>query len=324
MKFHKTNTTNFAFGCLLVLSCLVFCTLLITTSALAEETSSALCNSAGNYCNPDAACTTDDDCPGTSFCGAEEEGSSNKFCAVDCSSSDAPDNYCYCSDGDSGCSRGGITCTGEPHSSGSVEGQLQDCNHSEHGPISCIVTEDDEDLDGLCFGSQSYIALNPTWMKLNEGAFRVQARVIGCFSIGTDIKTPEGMKKVEDIKPGEFVYNPQTKKPTQVGDIVRGPEKNDFVEIFADGKALRVTDKHPMFTKSKGVIAANKLAVGDKLLLDTGSYATIDNIVASPAGDNEEVINFEFVEKSLEPKDNAISANGFVTGNLELQVEISK
>jgi intein/homing endonuclease len=125
-------------------------------------------------------------------------------------------------------------------------------------------------------------------------------------------------KKISEINQDELVWNPVLKKGVRVLHSTVGEELNPLI-VFTVGKhRIRVTEKHPMMT-DVGHIAAEKLKLGDKLLLANGRYGVIDSISADASRKGEHVWNL-VLDNGPDglPQPNFI-ADGFVVGDWKMQ-----
>jgi hypothetical protein len=115
-----------------------------------------------------------------------------------------------------------------------------------------------------------------------------------CFAAGTPIRTPDGHKNIEDLRPGDLVLARHEAAPDgPVGPRVVEEVFSSVAPIFhlhVGGRVIRTTGEHPFYVANRGWIAANELAVGDLLLsydgqilpvedlLDTGEYEPVYNV----------------------------------------------
>lgn len=90
---------------------------------------------------------------------------------------------------------------------------------------------------------------------MHTGAFSL-CLIDECFVAGTQIKTPTGYKKIEDINIGDEIVC-AIGKSTVLG--VSKKESNRIVEVLLnDGTRIKCTEDHPFFT-TKGWIEASKV-----------------------------------------------------------------
>lgn len=101
-------------------------------------------------------------------------------------------------------------------------------------------------------------------------------KIVTCFPAGTKIHaSPHGNKSlkrgIEDIRIGQEVlsYNECTSEKSykQVIDTQAHQMAGELsVVSFSNGKRLRMTGEHPVFVVGRGMTAAAKLAVGDRVI----------------------------------------------------------
>lgn len=92
----------------------------------------------------------------------------------------------------------------------------------------------------------------------------------GCFLPGTQISTPSGPRKVEDLRPGDEVISlNMTSKMPEVSKVqyILSLYEPEYLII---NEKLHVTPTHPMMTPS-GKVVAGKLVLGSRLLTEKGT-----------------------------------------------------
>ncbi len=116
-----------------------------------------------------------------------------------------------------------------------------------------------------------------------------------CFVAGTQIKTPEGNKNIEDIEVGDEVYS----YDYYDGKIaIKGVtelfvnEASNLVNVDIEGESIISTPSHPYYVSGVGFKEASELDVGDNLLLVDGSTEEIENISYINFESPVEVYNF--------------------------------
>ncbi len=146
-----------------------------------------------------------------------------------------------------------------------------------------------------------------------------RSKVDGCLPHDSLVRMASGTtKKISEINQDELVWNPVLKKGVRVLHSTVGEELNPLI-VFTVGKhRISVTEKHPMMT-DVGHIAAEKLKLGDKLLLANGRYGVIDSISADASRKGEHVWNL-VLDNGPDglPQPNFI-ADGFVVGDWKMQ-----
>jgi len=102
-----------------------------------------------------------------------------------------------------------------------------------------------------------------------------------CFTEGTDVKTKQGFKNIEEIMVGDSVYaynsNTQLVQLATVSKLYKFI-KTGIYEIYVDSIKIEATKDHPFFLDNDWV-EARFLNVGDSLTLFDGGRSRIDSIV---------------------------------------------
>ncbi len=104
--------------------------------------------------------------------------------------------------------------------------------------------------------------LRNRWPEIAEANKPAVVVIDECFVAGTQVKTQEGNKPIETIKPGDVVAN-----AAGWGEVTATSEKtaSQLVEVeLSDGSVITCTSNHPFFT-SAGWVEAEALAVGSRL-----------------------------------------------------------
>jgi RHS repeat-associated protein len=101
-----------------------------------------------------------------------------------------------------------------------------------------------------------------------------------CFAMGTLISTPDGEKKIENIRKGDVVYCYDFKKHEVVKSHVLAIYRNTTSEWqrlqFAAGDTLQCTPKHPFWIVAQHAwVEASSLKVGAVVLLENGQEGTL-------------------------------------------------
>jgi len=123
-----------------------------------------------------------------------------------------------------------------------------------------------------------------------------------CFKGNTTINTPEGLKKIKDINPGDIVYSFNLDlniRTTSIVKRVANSKHNKICKIsFNDNSILEMTLDHPIWVIGKGWasisqnerynLITEKLNIGDKCLSLNSENMTIKTVK------NIEIIYGEF------------------------------
>ncbi len=171
-----------------------------------------------------------------------------------------------------------------------------------------------EQVRGLMPYRQIYAFIAPTCEKQLIG----QRNACGCFAADTPILMADGSQRpIQDIKPGDFVWNPRTNSPQAVARVIAGPEEKPLYEVSAEGSTLVVTEDHPFLTPF-GLISAKDLKPGMRIVTGT-LESTVSQIqkkaVTKPA---PIVWNLELAGSDTEDE-HFVQAAGIMTGDLYLQ-----
>ena len=146
----------------------------------------------------------------------------------------------------------------------------------------------------------------------------------GCFVPETKILMANGLeKRISDIKAGELVWNPATKKTVRVESLVKGPEKHDLYVLGFAGKTVTVTRKHPFVTKS-GAKQARHLTKDDMVQDSKGNFHKLEVLKTKKAEKGQIVWNLVINGDSADENAHLIVADGIASGDLKLQKDLAK
>jgi Pretoxin HINT domain/Bacterial EndoU nuclease len=162
--------------------------------------------------------------------------------------------------------------------------------------------------DPCSYGKYSGFALDlfmggkALWAKAarNRAVPRVAQRF--CFVAGTLVRTPDGLKPIEDIQVGDRVEsrdevtNETTWKP--VLQLIRNTGKStlNIILVDDDGNSdkIGVTPEHPFRVEGKGWVPAGELKAGDKVIGATDKLLTIKSSVRDK--ERHDTYNFEVAD----------------------------
>lgn len=86
-----------------------------------------------------------------------------------------------------------------------------------------------------------------------------------CLIAGTEVMTEQGIRPIEDIKPGEFILTRKGMKKVKCSGLSKLTKQLISV-VFSDGNTLTGTPDHPIYVLEKGWIDLCKLKPTDKVL----------------------------------------------------------
>ena len=103
-----------------------------------------------------------------------------------------------------------------------------------------------------------------------------------CFLAGTQVLTESGLKNIEDIKVGDYVYSinmdTNQRELKKVTYLFEG-KTDEIYEITIGDEVVKTTPKHEFYIVDKGWIRAYELEVGDKIVSTSDENMIITNIV---------------------------------------------
>ena len=146
---------------------------------------------------------------------------------------------------------------------------------------------------------------------------------IGCLTESAKITMADlSIKKISDVKVGDFVHNPLTERAQEVVRVLSGPETKPMVHLEVEGvdEPITMTSGHPVVT-AYGPMPAKDLREFHTVLDAENNLRKINKIsyhhgyvdrVWNLGLEGEEEVDFYFV------------ANGVVSGDLKIQGELEK
>nr|WP_303652681.1 polymorphic toxin-type HINT domain-containing protein [Paludisphaera mucosa] len=111
---------------------------------------------------------------------------------------------------------------------------------------------------------------------------RLKAILGGCFAAGTPLLTPEGEKRVEDFRPGDWVLSaPEddpdgTPQPRLVQEVFE--DYLPLLELRIGSASIKTTAEHPFWVEGRGWTPANMLLEGDRLRTHDGSTVILSGV----------------------------------------------
>jgi RHS repeat-associated protein len=103
-----------------------------------------------------------------------------------------------------------------------------------------------------------------------------------CFAPGTPLRTPEGSRNIEDIRPGELVlardeYDPEGPVFAKVVEEVFVLE-GLLTKLRVNGRDILTTMEHPFFVAGRGWVKCQELKIGDRLLTESGAWVPVEAV----------------------------------------------
>jgi hypothetical protein len=102
----------------------------------------------------------------------------------------------------------------------------------------------------------------------------------GCFAAGTPLLTPNGGRRIEEIRRGDRVMaipegNPEAEPvPCEVEEIFENYMPT--LDLRVNGRTVRTTAEHPFWVRDRGWVAAQELGVGDQLRTYEGRWVPVE------------------------------------------------
>lgn len=146
----------------------------------------------------------------------------------------------------------------------------------------------------------------------------------GCFPPGVQISMGDGStKSIEDVRVGDMVWNPRTKEPLEVKQVIEGPEKLPLIRLgFAD-TVVTVSQQHPILTKG-GVRQARELKLGDSIYDARGEEHALTVLEQLPVAEGQRVINLVLDADGDRADQRMMISGGIITGDIMLQKKLAE
>jgi hypothetical protein len=146
--------------------------------------------------------------------------------------------------------------------------------------------------------------------------------VYSCLARGTQILMADGKTvSIEKIARGSKVVADDSGVALSVTDVSVGIERIPMVRIQDDaGHEILMTTSHPVLTPDRGVVWAEELTVGSKVLTRSGprTLVTVKRELYHDQVYNLKLDTSTLVRKTF-PEGSSMYANGFLVGDLGLQ-----
>lgn len=164
---------------------------------------------------------------------------------------------------------------------------------------------------------------------------------MGCFTPDAKIMTPDGERRIDNLRAGDLVLNPVTGKQTAILKVVQSPEKKPLISFGYGDVRVKVTQTHPVYTRD-GVKKAKDLKKGDVILASDGSYQKVTILEYLEPRYGQQVFNlildtplsrmeagsmpvsYNGRIESVKIIDNLLLSDGIVTGDMAVQILINQ
>ena len=120
-----------------------------------------------------------------------------------------------------------------------------------------------------------------------------------CFVAGTEIKTDEGYRNIEDIHAGDLVYAKNTETGEEgYKEVVRVfvKESDELIYLTVGDEEITTTPSHPFYVVDKGFVEAVELEIGDEVETADGERLFVTDIRYEYLDVPVTVYNFEVAD----------------------------
>lgn len=155
----------------------------------------------------------------------------------------------------------------------------------------------------------------PNWQQVSTITL-----IVGCLAKGTLIQTADGKTMpIENFQAeGEKVITGTGSVLTVMGNTI-GMEKNPMVEITTEyGYTLMLSQKHPVMTRTKGIVLAKDLVSGDSVLTKDGPQQ-LTSVKQKMYEDKVYNLMLGTTDEMVTAENTTFFANGILVGDLRMQ-----
>lgn len=162
-----------------------------------------------------------------------------------------------------------------PHGCDLGEGETGRC-----GVLSCFEDRMKNEREGQCsilaiesVEKKPFFHFTPGTKCLSVGMLGCSLTCSFCLPGDTLIKTPNGTKRMDQIRDGDAIisfddsHSVQQLVSARVGHVV-DREAEELIELEVDGRTIQLTPEHPVLTKNRGWVEAKDLTTDDEVLCD--------------------------------------------------------
>ncbi|MBD5544694.1 MAG: hypothetical protein HDR01_10780, partial [Lachnospiraceae bacterium] len=137
--------------------------------------------------------------------------------------------------------------------------------------------------------------------SLSNGSGQQYANIADgvCFVAGTQVKTEEGRKAIEEIEAGDLVYARNTETGEEgYKEVVRvfQKETNELIHLWIGNTKIDTTPNHPFWIEGYGFREAGEMQEGDKVLTADGEVRRVSRVELEVLEEPVRVYNFEVAD----------------------------
>jgi intein/homing endonuclease len=91
--------------------------------------------------------------------------------------------------------------------------------------------------------------------SLTSAYFSTSTMLKSCFAAGTPLLTPNGEKRIEDFKPGDWIMSApedDANAPAEAQQVEEVFYHRSGIARTSNGRRVRTAEEHPFFVQDKG------------------------------------------------------------------------